>query len=107
MKIEIYPLAEDDIIRQFRYYLVVQDAPDVAFRFREAVIGSIKQLESHPLIGVLVPCSIAGLLSWPVKDFEAIRLYYVGTPDVLRVARVLHDKRNVRQILRHERDFEK
>jgi len=37
VKIEIYPRAQADIIRQFRYYLVDQDAPAVAFRFREAV----------------------------------------------------------------------
>ena len=107
MRIEIYPRAEDDIIRQFRYYLVVQDSPAVAFRFREAVIASIKQLGPHPLMGALIRGAIAGLRSWPVKDFEAIRVYYVGAPDVLRVVRILHGKRNVRQILRRERDAEK
>lgn len=41
MKIEIYPRAEADIIRQFRYFLVEQDMPALAFRFREAVRESV------------------------------------------------------------------
>jgi hypothetical protein len=44
VKIEIFPRAEADIVGQFRYYLLDQDTPAVAFRFREAVIESIEQL---------------------------------------------------------------
>jgi hypothetical protein len=36
VKIEVFPRAEADIIRQFRYYLVDRDTPSVAYRFREA-----------------------------------------------------------------------
>ena len=54
MKVELYPHAEADIIRQFRYYLVDQDAPALAVRFREAVKESIEQLKSHPHMGTLV-----------------------------------------------------
>ena len=60
---------EADIIRQFRYYLVDQDAPAVAFRFREAVIESVEQLKLHPRMGTLFQGSISGLRSWPVKGF--------------------------------------
>ena len=67
MKIEIYPRAEADIIRQFRFYLVDQDAPSVAFRFREAVIESLEQLKPHPRMGTLFRGSIAGLRSWRLK----------------------------------------
>ena len=70
MKTEIYPRAEADIIRQFRYYLVDQDAPAVAFRFREAVIESVEQLKPHPRMGTLFPGSIPGLRSWPVKGLR-------------------------------------
>jgi plasmid stabilization system protein ParE len=76
VKIEIYPQAETDIIRQFRYYLVDQDAPLTAFRFRESVLESIDQLKPHPRMGTLFPGSISGLRSWPVKGFEAFRIYY-------------------------------
>ena len=74
MKIEIYPRAEADIIRQFRYYLVDRDAPLTAVRFREAVIVSVKQLHPHPRIGSIVRGSIPGLRSWPVKGFDMIRI---------------------------------
>lgn len=63
MKIEVYPRAEADIIRQFRYYLVDQDAPNVAFRFREAVIESVEQLKPHPKMGTRFRGSIMGLRS--------------------------------------------
>jgi plasmid stabilization system protein ParE len=38
VKAELFPRAEADIIHQFRYYLVDQDAPVIAVRFHEAVI---------------------------------------------------------------------
>ena len=92
MKIEVYPRAEADIIRQFRYYLVDQDAPSAAFPFREEVIESVEQLKPHPRMGTLFRGSIMGLRSWPVKGFEPIRIYYVEVPGCLRVVRVLHGK---------------
>jgi toxin ParE1/3/4 len=103
VKVELFPRAEDDIIRQFRYYLVEQDAPSIALHFREAVIESIKQLQLHPRIGSQFLGSIPGLRSWPVKGFETIRIYYLDDPGRLRVVRILHGKRNVRQILRSEK----
>ena len=102
MKIEVLPRAEDDIIRQFRYYLVEQNAPLTAVRFREAVIESMKQLNAHPHIGSVIRASIPGLRCWPVKGFNAMRIYYVETPGNLRVVRILHGKRNVRHILKEE-----
>jgi plasmid stabilization system protein ParE len=43
--------ASDDVIRQFSYYLVDQNLPEVAFRFRDAVRNTIESLRAHPLIG--------------------------------------------------------
>jgi plasmid stabilization system protein ParE len=106
VKIEIYPRAEADIVRQIRYYRVDQDAPAAAFRFREALIESMEQLKPHPRIGTLFQGSIPGLRSWPVKGFEAIRIYYVELPGCLRVVRILHGKRNVRRILKQEKQAE-
>jgi toxin ParE1/3/4 len=102
VKVEFYPRAEADIIRQFRYYLADQDAPALALRFREAVIGSVEQLKPHPRMGTLFRGSIAGLRSWPIRGFEAIRIYYVVGPGRLRVVRILHGKRNIRRILDQE-----
>ena len=60
MKVDLFPRAEADSIRQFRYYLVDQDAPMTAFRFREAVMESLEQLKAHPRIGSLFRRSIRG-----------------------------------------------
>ena len=103
MKIEIYPRAEADIIHQFRYYLVDQDSPTVAFRFRDAVQESIEQLKPHPRMGTLFQGSIYGLRSWPVRGFEAIRIYYFEMPGRMRVVRILHSKRNIGRILKQEK----
>jgi plasmid stabilization system protein ParE/Arc/MetJ-type ribon-helix-helix transcriptional regulator len=51
VKVELFPRAEADIIRQFRYYLVDHDAPITAFRFRDAVKQSLDQLKAYPRIG--------------------------------------------------------
>jgi hypothetical protein len=51
----------------------------VAFGFRDAVKESVEQLKPHPRIGTLFEGSISGLRSWPVKGFEAIRIYYTWT----------------------------
>ncbi len=103
MRIEIYPRAKDDIIRQFRYYLVDQAAPSMAFSFRESVIESVGQLKVHPRMGSMISGSIPGLRSWHVKGFEQIRIYYVAAAGCLRMVRILHSKRDVRRILRQEK----
>jgi hypothetical protein len=43
---EIFPRAEADIIRQFRYYLVDKGDSAAAFQFHEAVKGSLDRLRS-------------------------------------------------------------
>jgi len=53
VKAVIRPRAQDDILRQFRWYLVDQDAPDAAFRFVEAVEASVEQLLRMPNMGAL------------------------------------------------------
>jgi len=74
----IRPRARDDIIRQFRWYLLEQDAPEAAFRFLDAVEESVKQLMLTPDMGApkrLRNPVLAGLRSWPVQEFEDIRIY--------------------------------
>lgn len=105
MKHFLRPAAKDDILRQYRYYLL-EDAFDAASRFLEAVHGSIDDLCRMPEIGA--PRSsrnplLDGLRSWPVKGFEDIRIYYVIRTDVLRIVRVLHGRRDIKTILASER----
>ncbi|MBK9170791.1 MAG: type II toxin-antitoxin system RelE/ParE family toxin [Bryobacterales bacterium] len=104
MKHCIRPSARDDILRQYRYYLL-EDALDAATRFLEAVDNSIS-LCKMPEMGAPRAFKnpiLAGLRSWPVKDFEDMRIYYVIQKGVLRVVRVLHGKRDIKTILETEK----
>lgn len=96
--------ARDDIIRQFRWYLVEQDAPDAAVRFLDAVEESVEQLLCMPHMGApeeLRNPALKDLRVWPVKGFEEIRIFYVAQGDTVRVIRVLHG-RDIERILRKE-----
>jgi plasmid stabilization system protein ParE len=68
--------ASDDVVRQFRYYLVAVNVPEVAIRFREAVRNTVQSLRQHPLVGARHPSTnphLQNLRSWPVVRFESIR----------------------------------
>jgi toxin ParE1/3/4 len=97
--------ARDDIIRQFRYYLVQQDVPEVADRFVEAVQHSIQEILRMPGMGApkhLSNEALDGLRSWHVQGFEDVRIYYLVQGDTVRVIRVLHGKRDINRILELE-----
>jgi toxin ParE1/3/4 len=97
--------ASDDIVRQFRYYLVTAEAPEIALRFREAVRRTIQSLSANPHVGPRYSSSnprIQNLRSWPVAGFEAIRIYYALEEDAMHIIRILHGKRDVRRILQSE-----
>ena len=105
MKHTIRPAARDDILRQFRYYLVNQDRPEVANRFVEAVDKTVEKILRTPNAGApkqLFNPLLAGLRSWPVEDFEDIRVYYLTEKDEVRIVRVLHGKRDIQRILERE-----
>ena len=105
MKVSYRQTASDDVVRQFRYYLVTLDRPEVAVRFRESVRRTIEELRRHPLVGSR--CGLSNpqfeeLRSWPVTGFEATRIYYLVDHDILRIIRILHGKRDVQGILQRE-----
>jgi len=94
--------ASDDVIRQFRYYLVDRDLPEVALRFRDAVRRTVESLHQNPLIGARYRSSnrqLPNLRSWPVAGFEVIRIFYLLENDTLHIIRVLHGKRDLKRIL--------
>lgn len=77
MNLVIRPRARDDIIRQFRWYLVQQDSADAAYRFLDALEESVQQLLHMPHIGApkaLKDRALEGLRSWSVKGFEETHL---------------------------------
>ena len=108
MKHVIRPAAKDDIIRQYRYYLL-QDAFETAARFLDAVDESIEAICQMPHSGAPKPLKnpiLSGLRSWAVKGFEDILIFYVVRPDALRVVRVLRGRRDIQKILEREKNDE-
>ncbi|HXM42499.1 MAG TPA: hypothetical protein VN924_14695 [Bryobacteraceae bacterium] len=51
MKVSYRQAASDDVVRQFRYYLVTMDVPEVAVRFRSAVQSTVQSFLQHPFVG--------------------------------------------------------
>jgi len=97
----IRPAARADILRQYRFYLA-QDALDAATRFLRAVEQSIGQLVKTPEAGspkIIRNTALAGLRSWPVKEFNDVRIYYLNRSGLIRILRVLHGKRDLRKLL--------
>ena len=107
MKPIILPAARDDILRQYRYYLVQQDKPEVAERFLRAVGRTMEEIVRTPHGGApkrLSQEALRGLRSWPVKQFDDVRVYYLAQENWVRVVRVLHGKRDINSILARESD---
>jgi toxin ParE1/3/4 len=97
--------ASDDVVRQFRYYLVTINVPEVAVRFRDAVRRTVQSLRLHPLVGPRYSSSnpeLQNLRSWPVTGFEAIRIYYLLEEEAIDILRILHGKRDVKRLLERE-----
>lgn len=105
----IRPVARDDIVRQFRYYLLVAEAPEAGLRFVDAVDETIRAICATPLVGApkqLRNPILSGLRSWAVKGFKGILVFYVVEPDCVRIVRVLHGRRDIKKILEREKDDE-
>ena len=58
MKVLYRQAASNDIVRQFRYYLLSGDAPEIAIRFREAVKRTIQSLSQNPHLVLDTPLAI-------------------------------------------------
>ena len=107
MKGFIGAAARDDILRQYRYLLIEEDNPALAQRFLAAVQTTIRKICQRPGIGapkLIDNPKLAGLRSWPVADFTAIRIYYLVAGNNLRVIRILHGKRDINPMLENETD---
>ncbi len=105
MKVLYRQSASDDVVRQFRYYLVAANLPEVAIRFRDAVRRTVQSLRLRPLVGPRYSSSnpqLQNLRSWPVAGFEAIRIYYLLDGDSMDILRILHGKRDVKRIIERE-----
>jgi toxin ParE1/3/4 len=98
----IRPAAREDILRQYRYYLIEQDAEVAAERFLAAIRLGVEYVFRRPGTGArkaMKDSSLKGLRSWPVKGFPAMRIYYLVSEDEVLVIRVLHGKRDIDLVL--------
>ncbi|MEK6397049.1 MAG: type II toxin-antitoxin system RelE/ParE family toxin [Terriglobus sp.] len=98
MNFEIRPAAREDILQQYRYYLVEQKAEATAERFLSAVQQAIDQVCNHPQIGsrkLLSHSTLSNLRTWPVEGYPATRLYYLFDGKTVGILRVLHSKRDI------------
>jgi toxin ParE1/3/4 len=105
VNVSIRSAAREDILRQYSYYLTDKQAEAAADRFLEAVQSAIELLCRMPGAGapkLLANPALAGLRSWPLRDFPAIRIYYLHAGNELRIVRVLHGKRDIDPLLEEE-----
>jgi toxin ParE1/3/4 len=101
----IRPRVRDDIIRQYRWYLVNQDSPDAALRFVNAFEATMAPLLRMPNMGATREFknrALKGLRVFPVNEFDEFLIFYLVQGDTLRVIRVLHGRRDVGRILKKE-----
>jgi plasmid stabilization system protein ParE len=101
VKVTFREAARDDVIRQYRYFLVTLDRPPLASGFKQQVRATIDLIRGRPLMAprcLARRASLEGLRSWPVRGFPAIRIYFFVT-DRIEVVRILHGKQDVRRIL--------
>lgn len=105
MKVYVRPTAREDILRQYRYYLVEENAATAANSFLESVEAAIEAISRTPQIGspkLLNNPVLVGLRSWSVPGFSAVRIYYLHTTNRVVILRVLHGKRDVNALLEDE-----
>ena len=73
MKISYRQAASDDVVRQFRYYLVTLNLPDIAVRFRDAVRRTVESLREHPFVGPRYGSSSPQLQNLPPGRLRGLR----------------------------------
>jgi plasmid stabilization system protein ParE len=97
----IQETAEQDLLRQVEWY-AGRGLPDIARRFRAAVLDAIDALLEMPEAGPPKDTGnprLSGLRSWHVKGFDEFRVYYLANPALLIIVRILHSKRDTGAIL--------
>ena len=108
MNVTIRMLAREDILRQYEWYLT-QAGDEIAQRFLDAVEAAVNLLRRSPDIGsprAFRNPRLAGLRSWPIPGFAAVRIYYIHAGEGLRVIPLLHGKRDVQSLLEADEQSE-
>jgi toxin ParE1/3/4 len=109
VKVHVRPAAREDVIRQYRYYLIENDAAKAAERFLDAAQSAMDALARNPGMGSPKHMSspeLDGLRTWPIRGFPSMRIYYLYSSTSMEIIRVLHGKRDVLALLERFGDEE-
>lgn len=101
MRYVFQPQARKDIEERSDHY-EEKGGEELARRFVVSVTRALERLLEFPEVGSPRHAEnprLLGLRSWPVPDFEDVRLYYLIQGDLVRVIRILHGRQNVGAIL--------
>ncbi|PZM13809.1 type II toxin-antitoxin system RelE/ParE family toxin [Rhizobium tubonense] len=108
MRLTIQPAARADVLKQMQHYSEV-GREDVAERFFNGIRQSIDEMMLSPNAGSprqFDSAVLAGMRSWPIKGFDAVRIYYLANQDVVTIVRILHGRRDVEGIFdSHDEDL--
>lgn len=101
MTLFVQEAAENDILRQIEWY-AERGLPQIARRFPIAVKEAIGALVAMPGAGSpkhITNPRLAGLRSWQVKGFPNSQVYYLVSPELVIILRVLHGKRDIAAVM--------
>ena len=102
--IGIRPRAVEDIERHASY-LEENAAPDVASRFRRAIMDALDQIAFMPQAGAprdVGNTRLTGLRMFVVRDFRKYLVFYVSPDGYVDIVRILHGTQDVMSILEDE-----
>jgi toxin ParE1/3/4 len=104
--ISFRPQAIEDI-EQHALYLEENAPPDIALRFRTAIMAGVDQISRMPSGGspreVRNPM-LAGLRMWIVPEFRNYLVFYLTPVGTVEIVRVFHGARDIETILEDSAD---
>lgn len=75
------------------------DNPEAADRFFAAAQAAFELLERHPRAGRLRSFSLAGVRSWPIRDFQNYLVFYLPTAAEVQILAVVHGARDLPPVI--------
>jgi plasmid stabilization system protein ParE len=94
------PSAENDLFEIWCY--IAQDSTDAANRVEEAIHDACRLLARSPHVGQIRPdLTRRALRFWTVNPFKNYVVIYDPDTRPLRILRILHGARNIRELLKH------
>jgi toxin ParE1/3/4 len=102
--VSIRPRAAADIARHAEY-LEENATPNVALRFRAAIMSAVEQIGLMPGVGAPRETRnqlLSGLRMWVVPGFRNYLIFYLTPEKNIEIVRVLHGAQDIKSILEDE-----